>query len=54
MLKMGCFGAAATPAVLPVTLAVPVAYDAVSYDLSSATRSGLSLAPDPFPPKTLV
>ncbi len=53
MLKMGCFATGATLAAIPATLSVPIAYDAVSYELAFTARTGLSLAPDPFPPKSL-
>ncbi len=53
MLKMGCFATGATLAEMPATLSAPIAYGAVSYELAFAARTGLSLAPDPFPPKSL-
>ncbi len=53
MLKMGCLASSAALAVMPGAFSNPVAYSAVSYKLTSTARTGLSLAPDPFPPKSL-
>jgi hypothetical protein len=53
LLKMGCSASAVSFAATSYIQPVPIAYSTVSYSRFFAARTGRSLTPDPFPPKTL-
>lgn len=53
LLKMGCSASALSFAAASYTLPMLIAHSMVGYSRYSVVRTGLSLAPDPFPPKTL-
>lgn len=54
MMQMGCLGLSGAILANLESVAAPVRYSSVIYGSQASAGSGLSTAPDPFPPKTLV
>lgn len=54
MMQMGCLGLSGAILANLESVAAPIRYRSVIYGSQASAGSGLSTAPDPFPPKTLV